>query len=300
MGIENFYGYVNNYAVYHPSVFKTFDHLYIDLNVIEHRSVTGAKTPNSLLASMVTRIEHLLKYNKPKKSLTLAVDNIAALAKIPLQRHRRLKSSRSHDVKEVSPLMFTPGTFWTKSLEMNLKKDVDRIKQKYGIEIFCRFDGVGEAEMKIISQAHNNNKNGETHCVCTSDSDVFVIICGSLVPRFYIDNGKQTINVDKTVERMNIDKQDFSFLSLLMGNDYLPKMSFVSFPKLINCYKNTRTVSGTNLVNNTIVNRHFLIEVIKQFESHKQLNIADNTDYNNYYNGLVWCLNATEKASLIA
>lgn len=321
MGISKFFGWLKQSYPESVTDVETsfFDHVYIDINVILHRIVSISSTEDELLNRLCVYIDNILKNVVPLKSLTFATDGIAPFAKIILQRDRRQSYARNHkSMPEINPLCFTPGTYFMKSLKYRLSDYIIKLKKIYKVDIELLTDGIGEAELKLIGTMINISKNylksdnHTSYCICSSDADIFVIIAASCIENVTIYNGVNFINVTKM---MNIHNKkftiknkiktsmchDFAFTSLLLGNDYLPKLAYTSIDKIWEAYAKTYNSLGTNMISSTdsythidqtfIVKmlQHLVIKMSKQWISVFRLDKFDVEIYKNYVFGLLWC-----------
>ncbi|AYV76349.1 MAG: XRN 5'-3' exonuclease [Terrestrivirus sp.] len=337
-----------------------YDHVYIDINVILHRIVFAnnfleghdSTDEHELINRLCSYITNIIKRTTPRKTLTLATDGIAPFAKIILQRKRRLQYIRNIQntnsilceekenkqmikLPEINPLCFTPGTYFMKSLSVKLLNYVNKLKNIYKIQVHLQTFGKGEAELKLINQLiinsfigsdifSKNSKNNESHCIYSSDADIFVIIAATGIKNVFVNNGQNIINFDKlmalhqskfklkcnTIDINNNYRTDFSFVSLFMGNDYIPKVSHVTFDKLWEAYtnafndinfaaKNTQFLIAYDNNNNTVINKKFMSKLfylinkktIKNKKSIFPFRLEDFIveKYYNYLLGIVWC-----------
>lgn len=346
-----------------------YDHVYIDINVILHRIIfahnvsesLGGNDENELINRLCSYISNILKRITPKKTLTLATDGIAPFAKIILQRKRRLQYIRNiqnnkettHEnepgfilpemikLPTINPLCFTPGTYFMKSLSVKLLNYINKLKNIYKIQIYLQTFGKGEAELKLINQLiinsfinsdvfNKNNKNNDSHCIYSSDADIFVIIAATGIKNVFVNNAQNIIDFDKLmalhqnkfklkykqISDVNSNyRRDFSFVSLFMGNDYIPKVSHITFDKLWDSYmkvfndinNNSKFAIGENVQflisydnnNNTIINKKFITKLfylinkktIKNKKSTFPFRLEDFVveQYYNYLLGIIWC-----------
>ena len=188
MGVEKFHKWLcNTYPnSFRKSNYDFYDNVYIDINCILHRIVAGSINENILFGRFYSYIDFVLKNNIPTKRLTFAIDGAAPFAKIILQRKRRLKISRNIDQQNdvlsiVSPLHFTPGTKFMKSLPEKINKYIKKIEVSYKIKVEVLF-GSGEAEFKLIRKLLDiaKDKNNETHLLVSTDADM-VIMASSIL-----------------------------------------------------------------------------------------------------------------------
>ena len=289
MGISNYLswlvGHYEKHNVIQPASKQYFDHVYFDLNVIMHIALTDSSTEAELYEYTFLKIEQLLGYMKPRKTLTIAADGIPPFAKFNLQRERRFKNSTEYNLEDCLSLSLTPGTTFMTNMKMNLLKFINsNIKNRYrDVIISTSVDDIGEAEIKIgsfISRNHKKYGNKDTHCVFTPDTDVIVIMAGLCIPNIFINNGKKIINIDNLImehfvsnlkkydicgfyeKNVNSFKYDFVVVSLLFGNDYFPKLAYINiedvwnnyFLNISRLYNNIQTLNIINDDDNSMSN----------------------------------------------
>jgi hypothetical protein len=93
---------------------------------------------------------------------------------------------------------------------------------------------------------------------------------------------------------------DFTAVNIMMGNDYLPKINFVTFEKLWRSYKQVAAADTKGLILNDklLINEKFLEKllfgIIKQTKPYyiKRLSLQNTFHplYRNYMDGFTWCV----------
>jgi hypothetical protein len=316
MGILNFHKWMHQH---YPSAFQkkwleSYDHVYIDINFALHHCSYGAKTMDDIYKRLYAFIDSVLYTTNPKVSITIAADGSAPLAKLLLQRKRRLTKSRSDTETKVSSIIFTPGTEFMNTLEEKISNYVVFIKHVHNINVIFEINNHDEAELKLKRAIMSNNKKwpDDSHVIVTNDADVTIMLMTLIdVSRVYvfekgfqnseiISIGKLLLEHIKNVGCSMHPNLDFSALTIMMGNDYLPKINYFTFDKLWDTYKYILTFDkiGFFLDDNLTINPNFfnklLLGIIKQTNHHyiKKVNL-DNLGsqlYNNYMDGFTWCL----------
>lgn len=318
MGIEKFHKWLyNRYKNCFEDIKKSsFNYVYIDINCILHRVVNGSINEKMLFKKFYSHINNILKFNVPTKKLILAIDGVAPFAKIILQRKRRLKISRNISSKNinrksgiinvVNPLHFTPGTKFMKLLPEKINKFLKKIESTYKIKTEI-LNGSGEAEFKIVNSLTKISKNNDRHLLVSTDADIILIACSvtnNITKNIYINNFKYIISIDKLLQlhkqKVGISSnsnKDFMLISLLMGNDYLPKLNYVNPDKLWDAYISALKNDNKGCFINNNFNYDFLlnlfraliVQIPKQWIS--QFNVYNYSEdmYKNYIEGLVWC-----------
>lgn len=315
MGIGKFHKWL--YHAY-PDCFNKinsvfYDYVYIDINCILHRIVSGSINENILFGRFYSYIDNLLKNNIPTKQLIFAIDGAAPFAKIILQRKRRLKISRNigqqnDTLNIVGPLHFTPGTKFMKSLPEKISKYIKKIELAYKIKVDILV-GSGEAEFKLIRKLLDITKikNNGNHLLVSTDADIIIMVSSIMndnIKNIYVNNLKYVISIDKLLQLhkgkvglSNNSNKDFMLVSLMMGNDYLPKLNYVNPDKLWDAYiyslrnDDKGCFIGNNLNYNFLLNllRNIIVNLSKQWLSQFHIDDYDPNMYKNYLDGLRWC-----------
>ena len=260
---------------------------------------------------MYIYINLIIKTIKPSKSITFASDGPASFAKLMLQRKRRAANNTDVNVddKTISSLWFTPGTKFMNNLDKNMEKYINDIANTHNIKCNTLLTGVDESETKILKHI-SKNINGDTHMIVSNDADV-IVMC--MATDFYkhlkicVRDKKESriISIAKLVDELNkrtnnkatsINK-DFALISLLLGNDYLPKVLCSKLDKIWIAY-NQCLLSYNGLYINNDINMGCLRLLLTNIYcsmtpiwKHKfTLESYNEHDYNIYFDGLMWCM----------
>ena len=320
MGITGFHKCLReNY----PTAFRnrwldSYDHVYIDLNFALHYCSHGAVNIQHIYEKLFHFFDSVLHETMPRKSLTLASDGSAPLAKLLIQRKRRLTKARTVDKNtEFSSLMFTPSTNFMNDLKNNLQEYIKYIEQTYCIKVNYMDPDVDEAELKLKYKLSKNVKKypDDTQIFVTNDADVIVML-GSL-PKYH--NAFVFFKSGEKIETMYFGKMldlhttkygnsvnmglDFMAINIMLGNDYLPKINFIDFQKLWNSYKQIICTNPNGMIylnNDDIsINKTFFIKFLRRivaqikfgFIKRIELPSMFNTLYQSYTDGYLWCIN---------
>lgn len=318
MGVTNFQPYIKK--VYKKACQKkfdvTYDNLYIDLNHVLHHVCYLSKDKDDLLARFRDYLKGIIVMIKPKKRVILAADGAAPLAKMILQRKRRLDSIKALegdlDPKKNLNLNLTPGTEFMMKLERALAGFVKYVKEKFSVEVSTLITDADEGEIKIKHQLQKIQKKNptETHAVYSGDSDVILILftCEDLSKIYQMINKDMIIHFgtmyDEHVAKFGSTenaKNDFVFINLMMGNDYLPKVSFLKLESVWDAYKivgrNRPKGMVSRIDTNVAIDPIFIHDLLyiacKGVARHmlQRFKLTDLTDgsYTNYVQGLYWC-----------
>lgn len=271
MGIPSYFSYlVRNY----PHVLSQFfakkrliDNLYLDCNSIiydaYHRQMAtsqpvSAICPQQIIDETVSKIKDYISLINPQKTVYIAFDGIAPLAKIEQQRARRFKSQYQTNMKrklytppssptdndgsqEWSSLAITPGTDFMKHLDIAVK---NAFKNNPHI-IVSGSEEAGEGEHKIFEYIRNHPAKHKTEStvIYGLDADLIVLailytdVCGQIgllreSPHFHLENLEPNqlylLNIDAFARAIEINKYDYIVLTFLLGNDFLPHFPSVN------------------------------------------------------------------------
>jgi hypothetical protein len=319
MGIAKFQTYIKN--VYSNSCKKNwpgiaYDNLYIDLNCVLHHVCYLAKDSNDLLNRFRDYLRKIIVATKPKKRIYMAADGPAPMAKMMLQRKRRLDSVKildnDIDLKKNLNLSLTPGTDFMMKLENELVGFITYIKQKLNVDVITSITDADEGEIKIRCQIQKFQKRypNETHLVYSSDSDMILLLftCDDLSKIYQIIGkdiiihfGTLLIQHREKFGKTDSDKFDFVFINLMMGNDYIPKVSFLKLENVWDAYKivaNNRPKGLVSFHESVMkidqIFIHDLLYIATKFSPGHLLKRFQPTDlsdssYINYVQGLYWC-----------
>jgi len=321
MGIPQFQQYIKK--TYSDSCKKTwagikYDNLYIDLNHVLHHVCYLAVNLNDLLDRFREYLRKIIESTKPVKRIYLAADGPAPMAKMMLQRKRRLDTVKTLDtdddldLKKNLNLNLTPGTYFMTKLETQLKSFITYIEKKYGVEVITSITDADEGEIKIRHQVQKFQKRypDETHLVYSGDSDMILLLftCINLTKVYQII-GKDIIIHFGTLMSQHREifgstdstNHDFVFINLLMGNDYIPKMSLIKLESIWGAYKivaRNRPKGLVSIQDSTMkIDQLFIHDLLylttKKSPKHlmNRFSPTDLSDscYKNYVEGLYWC-----------
>jgi 5'-3' exonuclease len=213
MGIPSFFSHI---IKSHSSIIKkmeqkskkTFNHLYMDCNSIIYDVVNELKsnhTPlldneinnNNIINNVIKNIEKYIELTKPTKSIVIAFDGGAPLAKMKQQRERRFKSTFQSDFinnfnkistnknneydinnREWSTLMITPGTLFMDKLNNTLYAYFNN-PSKYNVHSITMSGSneKGEGEHKLFNILRKTSKitNNENTLIYGLDADLIML-----------------------------------------------------------------------------------------------------------------------------
>lgn len=328
MGIHNFQQWIRNYfpEIQETNSYSLFDYIYIDLNFFLHTSIFNyLKTNHSnefneedFKNKLYFYLDLIFKNFFAKKEIFISMDGPAPLAKILLQRQRRMGLS----VDEINALHLTPGTLFQKKVISFVQEYIEKLKKQFNFLnpkiILCDSDSPDEGEIKINSRLISNNKLNfdYSHLVIGNDSDIIVLCmaCVDIRNIFILFKNKkdfkllsifnliQQLRKKTQLENDVLNRLDFVFISLMLGNDYLPKINYVNINNIFSTYFNIVNKFQKNIfiqkkkINYKIL-EFFIFNLFENMLPRFQKKFLENYNEKNikkYYRGLFWCLEMYE------
>jgi len=328
MGIDGFYTWIKkNYSesICPASSFNKFNHIYIDTNFLLHNSLYKSSSRIDLMDNLYSYLNSIINNFIAIQSITFAIDGPAPYSKIKKQRERRFGESYNG---HLSPLELTPGTDLMEDIDKEMKQYIIDVKNKYKflspkIELISS-NIADEGELKILQKILLNSNNPlHSHLIVGNDADhvVMAMACAPVHNIFILIKDKTSrniVSIDKfmvlqhskycsnQILMNNIHclknhpfRYDFVLLSIMMGNDYFPKLYYTTFDNLWNTYKQVYCrYNGTIINNKGLFNIHILkhfftyllLNIKKQFTSFDIIQYSEK-DILSYLQGLLWCLN---------
>ena len=260
----------------HKQVISSFnstlkvDNLYLDSNSIIYdvvHSMTETMSKHEFEDEVISRVcVKLLSYLQliQPSRVFIAFDGVPPKAKMKQQRERRYKSwLTSQWLNEKKPwdtVQITPGTAFMKKLDHKLVQFFEPYRSNYSEFYLSTSNEIGEGEHKLFSFIRDQPyKHKEQHTMIYGlDSDLIILslnhlsICQRIsllreAPAFNIKEKKNeltTLDINQLsnciTEIIGKDRlQDYIFMTLLLGNDFMPH-----FPAL-----NLRTTGMDTLLN---------------------------------------------------
>jgi hypothetical protein len=291
MGILNFNKWIKE--TYPEAIKKTwlakYDFVYIDLNYCLHLSSYNTVSEEEMFTKLYALLNSIIDITEPQKKIIICADNVAPLSKLYTQRKRRqtglnteINADEPGSAENFTTLNFTPGTTFMLTLGKKIEEYLAAVRDQLKISIVIDIDEPGEAEIKLKSRIADNIKLGDyTHIYVSNDADVVLLlvtlneykniyICYN--PYMYTSS---VLSINKLLEKhvLNVGKSinynlDFMAIMLFMGNDYLPKVNFLTFENLISSYKYILKLEPAGLIlkNNDTIIKKDRIKYIKDLE----------------------------------
>ena len=299
MGIKDYLKHLKQEEI---SDIIEYEHVYIDCNYLIHFLIYKCTNDKDLYGKICNFWNNLMKAVKIKSTVHLIYDgeheNEELMANPKLQtlilRYKDKEVSDDYDKQVIKPGSKILNTF--KYYLVDIIEKYKKInKLKFGV--IENDDKVkGEADIKILNSIYNSNQ--DRICICSKDSDMILIAHSLSINKsiridvmtnfrpmliVYIDNFK----------KFNLD---YVLIVLLLGNDYLPKISSVSYDSIIKTYEeyikhNKSIISNGNIDTNNLIEfiTYFIIIGSKKKIKFNYKNL-DLTRFKIYINNLFWCL----------
>ncbi len=196
MGIPSYFSYI---VKNHPKIIKRFyknvlsvDNLYLDCNSIiydAYSKLTFDKLTESvsltIINAVIKKIEEYLEIIAPKKTVIIAFDGVAPVAKLEQQRSRRYKSWYQNNVSrsifgKVTPDVWntaaiTPGTIFMGELNKMVSEHFSKVSE---LNIMVTgSDQPGEGEHKLFEYIRQNPEKHlkETTVIYGLDADLIML-----------------------------------------------------------------------------------------------------------------------------
>jgi 5'-3' exonuclease len=264
MGIPRYYLNLNSQfgATYvhrlHHLKGKPIQKIYFDLNNLLY-PVAMHSTPFQFVKDLCITIETtvLNHISKNPSNIYFFMDGTAPRAKLLTQRARRNEEttffssfSKKPSNFKTNPLHFTPGTTFMDSLTTSMIEYCKRKSLEYTQTTFhiSGSNTPGEGEFKIFQHIAQGDRIPENILIVGADSDLIVFaLLAPIEKNIFVLKNRELYDITKlrTFILQNSGKFhsdpkrtmiDFAFLSILSGNDYIPKLRGYSFATTWNRY----------------------------------------------------------------
>ena len=179
-----------------------------------------------------------------------------------------------------------------------IQKNKENYKFNYRYEVNDN-NNSGEGDFKIFNEINKNKQ--DNICILSKDSDM-VLLSYSIILKKNINidliinlRPIQIIDINELVLKNN--SYDYILIIMLLGNDYLPKISNTNFESLTMTY-NKYIRSNNNIIINKEINYNNLLLFITYLIFYKKNKVKfkiKNLDLNRfkiYFNNLKWCLHS--------
>ena len=298
MGIKDYLKYIPQ--EYPQEKSRNYDYVYLDCNYMCHYLIYRCTTDIDLYSKLFNYWDLLSSTIKINKEIFLIFDgeyDTDELANPKYQTHllRAKSKPKSTDYDKQS---IYSGSQILKTFNNFLLEIISRYKKinKLTFKITINSDDIkGEADIKILNTIADSNQ--DNICICSKDSDMILIgqaLCVNKSIKIDILSNLRPIKFISISKFKNYGL-DYVFIVLLLGNDYLPKISNVTYLTLINSYDkyikfNEPIISNNQLNYNNLVN--YISHIVNNSTKKIKFKFANiNSDrFNIYFNNIIWCL----------
>jgi hypothetical protein len=311
MGIKGFltWIYANN-----PSCIKQtvkIDCLLIDLNFLLYYHSGGLITLKKLIRNIKMHIYFMIE-KMEVNHVIIVLDGVPPKAK-EKTRKKRIKNmlKKEIDTHFVNPMDFSTNLLLMENIKKNFIKFSKKIPKIIGSSALTLFGNKDESELKIAKFI--NNSNYKSFCIVSNDADT-ILLSIMHEKKIYIFNLKpfrKIISIKKLIKSlesifMNNDnlRDDFCLISIMMGNDYIPKLKLVNEKSLIETYKQFSVLNLPIFKDLKIIIKNFILFLNFLISNMNFFNKVDCNDinYDNakiYMDGISWCLRSYKQTTCV-
>lgn len=299
MGIH---GFMKNMQQDEPYIKeRKYESIYIDCNYLLHYFIYNCKNDNDLNKKINDYIKYLLETITVSNEIHLIFDgkhpqhlqHVNPKKMTHEKRYKNKKDSDAYDKQTIAPKTEIVSTFKTFIIEaINLQK----IMYKYDFEIKINDDGIDdEADFKILNSIYESSY--KNFCIISKDSDM-ILIAYSLVYKKKINidilsNLRPIYFVDINILCKNYNL-DYVLVIILLGNDYLPKLSNVDYDTIMFTYKKFMKHDNPLIIENDKINYlnfiNYLTYIILNKKVKYKFENLNFSRFEKYYNNVLWCL----------
>lgn len=306
MGIKDYLKYIPQEQPNAKS--RIYDYVYMDCNYMCHYLIYKCKSDIDFYSKIFNYWNTFTDNLKINKEIFLIFDGEYEEEQklnpkyqthlLRAKQRQKQDAKHSDDIPEYSTQSICPRSQILKTFREYLIEVIERYKKinKLMFKITTNSDEIyGEADIKILNLIANSNQNNI--CICSKDSDMILIAC--------VQSIKKSINIDimsnfRPIQFISVSKfakynLDYVAIVLLLGNDYLPKISNIEYNTLIKSYDRYIKFGNPIIINNTLNWNNFVNYVgCVMASSSKKLKFKieniDHERFNIYANNYEWCL----------
>jgi hypothetical protein len=280
---------------------RNYEAVYVDCNYLLHYFIYNCKNDDDLYQKTYSYLKYLFETIDILYQIHLIFDGkhpqhlqqINPKKQTQEQRSKYKKESDDYDKQIIAPKMKIVSTFKT-----HLIDSINSLKKIYKkqFEIIINDDSIDdEADFKILNGIYESNfKN---MCIISRDSDMILIayslICKKKINIDILSNLRPIMFID--VSELNKGYNlDYVLIVLLLGNDYLPKLSNVDYDTVITNYNQYLKHENNPILIDYKINYHNFINYLTYIILNKKIKLnLKNIDcfrFEKYYNNILWCL----------
>lgn len=299
MGIKDYLKYLNQEEILN---IIEYEHVYIDCNYLIHYLIYKCTNDKDLYEKIYNFWCNLMKAIKIKSTVHLFYDGeyedeeIMTNPKLQTSmiRYKNKVESNDYDKQTIKPGSKILETF--KYYLVDIIEKYQKIN-KVKFLIIENDDKIkGEADIKILNSIYDSNQ--DKICICSKDSDMILIAHSLSINKSIKIDVITNLRPIQIVYIENFKKfnLDYVLIVLLLGNDYLPKISAMTYETIIKTYEEyikynkSIIVDGCININNLIEFITYFIIIGSKRKIKFNLNNLDLDRFSIYINNLFWCL----------
>ena len=242
MGIPSYFSHIiKNYPniilsmIFIKNTITKFNHLYMDCNSIIYDVFNSIKDEaennidhfeRKIIDLVIEKIKFYISLISPNKTVYIAFDGVAPLAKMEQQRKRRYKNAVPNSTKW-STSNITPGTTFMKALSESINTEFSNFKHTAKIIVSSSSEH-GEGEHKLFKYIRSQKIDSEDNAfVYGLDSDLIMlsIFHCKYFKNLYIFREAPEFGKLKESKEKNETKLDFYFMDIdALSNSILNEM----------------------------------------------------------------------------
>jgi 5'-3' exonuclease len=251
MGVPFFFRYIQtrHKLVISDVARRSCDVLMLDFNSIIHecaRNVKECTSDDAVIENILKWLQVTLpKLCTAKDEIFIAIDGVPPRAKMVQQRQRRyLSSMERSESSQVDSSQFkssqvlwswdstcvTPGTLFMDALTRSLEEYVKSNNCKI---VLSTAAVSGEGEHKMFERIRSKKYSDKEVCIYGADADLIFLSLISPCVKISVlrpsqhDDNVHAIDVALLRARLPISPKEFVILCTLLGNDFLPPLSYL-------------------------------------------------------------------------
>lgn len=303
MGIKDYLKHIEYEDINQNS--RIYEDFYLDCNYMCHYLIYKCLNDNDLYSKIYNYCEYLFNSVHVKNQLHLVFDgeyedtNSINSINPKLQTHiLRAKTKSNTNTNDYDKQPIHPGSHILKTFKEFLVDIINGFKKinKSSFKINIIGDDIkGEADIKIL----NSILKLDINIISESFEQIHMLLIAQSIKI------KKSIKIDilsnlRPIKFINMENfknygLDYVIVVLLLGNDFLPKISNVSYKNNISVYESYIKFNKPIIQNNTI-NYDNLVNYISYLivKSNKKIKYnfknLNPTRFQIYFNNLLWCL----------
>ncbi len=311
MGIKDYLKYLNHEEPDKKS--RNYEHIYIDCNYMVHYLIYKCQNDAQFYSRIYDYFGYIFETLKVSKTINLVYDGHydKKMPSNPKQQTHILRNKYKKESDDYDKQSIYPGSQILTTFKTYIVDIIDKYKKIHmlNFQINISDDTIeGEADLKILDKINQSDHN--KICILSKDSDMILIsysliikknilidVMTSLRPIKFVDVNK-IVNLSKPI--FNGDKfvksfgPDYILIIILLGNDYIPKISNINYETLISCYQKYISHGNKSIINKNKVKKSNLINYISYIIINKKVKFnkknLDLERFSIYFNNLCWTL----------